>query len=95
MPVETLVFQTDECLLKPLRDLVQFDPDTVLFPVQGGDLRIFALGVLGIDDTGLRLLRLVVVEVDGGTAVDIGNDIDKHEDHGQKEPQEEHLDDGP
>ena len=83
--VETFILEADERLLEPFRDLIEFRPDTVLFPVQSGDLRILALRVLRIDDTGLRLLGLVVVEVDGGTSVHVCDDVDKHEDHRQEE----------
>ena len=85
MFVESFIFEADERLLEPFRDLIEFRPDTVLFSVKSGDLRILALRVLRIDDTGLCLLRLVVVEVDGGTAVNICDDIDKHEDHRQED----------
>ena len=85
--VESLVLKTDERLLEPFRDLVEFRPDTVLFPVKSGDLRILALRILCIDDTGLCLLGLVVVEVDGGTAMYVCDDIDKHEDHRQQDPE--------
>lgn len=74
---KALILKADESVFEILRHLIGIDPDSVLLSVELSHLNELIVAVIGIDERGLVLIRLVVVEIYRDLTVGKRHDIEK------------------
>ena len=78
MLFKALILKADESVFEILRHLIGIDPYSVLLAVELSHFNELIVAVIGIDERGLVLIRLVVVEIYRDLAVGKGHDIEEN-----------------